>query len=260
MEPKTKTIVNVLWTGGMDSSFRMIQLSKFPLLIQPVYIMDNRRSEKRELSAITEITRAIEDHPETCCTILPLLKFDVTKIPPDKEITDAFQRLHKVFPIGSQYDWLARFAKLYPGIEISFEKCEINQTYICMHTKGSYQKVTEGYISYAMLEKTNSDPDLYTVFGNFHFPLPLFEITKIEEFNRYKTLGFEHIINKTWFCHKPINDEPCGVCKPCQSVVQEGLTFRLPTSAIKRYETEIKYRQFWWFFFYKKIRRYINGY
>ena len=142
MEPKTKTIVNVLWTGGMDSSFRMIQLSKFPLLIQPVYIMDNRRSEKRELSAITEITRAIEDHPETCCTILPLLKFDVTKIPPDKEITDAFQRLHKVIPIGSQYDWLARFAKLYPGIEISFEKCEINQTYICMHTKGSYQKVT----------------------------------------------------------------------------------------------------------------------
>jgi len=260
MEPKTKTIFNVLWTGGMDSSFRMIQLSKFPLRIQPFYLMDKRRSEQRELDAITEITKAIEVHPETCCTILPLLKYPVADIPPDKEITDAFQRLHKEIPIGSQYDWLARFAKLYPGIEISFEKCETNKTYICMHTKGNFKKVTEGYISYAKLEKYNTDPDLYTVFGKFHFPLPLFEITKIEEFNKYIALGFEHVINKTWFCHKPIKGEPCGVCNPCQSVVEEGLTFRLPSAAIKRYETEKKYNQFIWYSFYKKIRHSIKGY
>jgi len=260
VEHKAVALITVLWTGGMDSSCRMIQLSKSPVHIQPVYLMDNRRSEQKELNAISEITRDIKNHPETRCTILPLLKYAVADIPPDKHITEAYLRLHALTSIGSQYDWLARFAKLYPGIEISFEKCETNKTYICMHTKGSYRKVTEGDISYAELEKAKTDPDLYAVFGNFHFPLPLFETVKSEELKEFKRLGFEHSIQKTWFCHKPIKNEPCGVCKPCQSVVEEGLTFRLPQAALRRYNAEMKYGNTNWYNYYKKIRRHIMGY
>ena len=260
VEQKPVALITVLWTGGMDSSYRMIQLSKSPVRIQPVYLMDNRRSEQKELNAISEITKDINNHPETRCTILPLFKYAVADIPSDKHITEAYLRLHALTSIGSQYDWLARFAKFYPGIEISFEKCETNKTYICMHTKGSYKKVTQGDISYAELDKTKTDPDLYAVFGNFHFPLPLFETVKLEELNEFKRLGFEHSIHKTWFCHNPINNEPCGICKPCQSVVEEGLTFRMTPAALKRYNEDIKYRNTNWYNNYKKIRRRIMGY
>lgn len=253
-------LVNILWTGGMDSSFRMVQLSKYPIRIQPVYLRDNRRSENRELQAIAEITHDIEKHPETRCTILPLQKYLVADIPPDPEITAAYERLHALIPIGSQYDWLARFAKINPGIEMSFEKCETNKTYICMHTKGSYRNVTEGAISYAVLEKEKTDPDLYAVFGNFHFPLPLFDMVKLEELREFKRLGFEDTIRKTWFCHKPLRDEPCGICKPCQSVVAEGLLFRLPPAAQRRYNMEIKYGNYLLYRYLKKIRTRIAGY
>ena len=35
-----------LWTGGYDSSFRMVQLSKSNVMIQPYYLSDKRKCEK----------------------------------------------------------------------------------------------------------------------------------------------------------------------------------------------------------------------
>lgn len=41
MKPR---IVNILWTGGLDSSFRVIELSQMEVIIQPYYIIDPVRS------------------------------------------------------------------------------------------------------------------------------------------------------------------------------------------------------------------------
>ena len=97
----TKTHINILWTGGLDSSYRMIQLSKYLVSIQPFYLCDNRQSEQHELNAIAAITVDIEKHPGTKCTILPLIKSKVSDIPPDSEISEAYERLHKLTLIGS---------------------------------------------------------------------------------------------------------------------------------------------------------------
>ena len=32
--------VHVLWTGGFDSSFRLVQLSKYQVNVQPYYVKD----------------------------------------------------------------------------------------------------------------------------------------------------------------------------------------------------------------------------
>lgn len=49
--------VNVLWTGGLDSSYRIIELSRLDIDIQPYYIYDHTRgSIKHELKAIKMIT------------------------------------------------------------------------------------------------------------------------------------------------------------------------------------------------------------
>lgn len=252
--------VNIFWTGGQDSSCRMVQLSRYPVVIQPIYLRDNRRSEQHELHAIEAVTEDIFNHPETKCTILPLLTYNVSDIPPDRKITEAYKRLLKFAPLGSQYDWLARFAKNFDGIEICFAKGLANKTYELLMNKGGLTKVTKGYISYARLDKEKSDPDLYSIFGSFHFPLPLLEILKSEEIEEFRKLGFGDTVHKTWFCHKPAHDEPCGICNPCKEMIHKGLSFRLPAKALKRYETEMKYGNYELFKIWKKIRLKSVGY
>ncbi len=236
-----RPLVNVLWTGGYDSTLRMLQLSKQELDIQPYYLIDTRRSEPKELIAISEIRNDIEAHPETRCTVLPLKKFNVSDIEPDESISQAYQRLHANHLIGIQLDWLGRFSKLVPGIEIIVEKSLLGHTYNCIIQNGSVLKVYENHHAYYILDQRHSHPDLVKVFGNFHFPDLLFESTKLEMIDIYKNLGFEHVMNKTWFCHSPFRGKPCGICTPCKAVMLEGLSFRLTPEAIKRYHFKNKY-------------------
>lgn len=252
--------VNILWTGGFDSSYRMIQLSRHDVTIQPYYLRDERRSEQLELNAITAITSDIQKQPETKCTILPLITFKVKDIESDNEITDAFFRLQKLTAIGSQYDWLSRFAKSCDGLEICIERSESGRASKCFREYGHMKKITDGNIAYFIIDREKSDPDFIKVFSIFRFPIPLFELTKIEILEEYKKLGFAETINKTWFCHTPINNKACGVCNPCKSVIREGLAFRLTKKALARNKTEMKYGDRRWFKKVKDIRLKIAGY
>ena len=250
--------VKILWTGGFDSSFRMVQLSRYPVTIQPYYLCDNRLSEQKELEAMAAITSDIQNHPETKCKILPLIKSKVSDIQPDKTITEAYQRLYKIFLIGSQYEWLSRFAKENQGLELCLEKSENCRTDHCFATNGALKQIGEGEITYSIVDIDKSNADLISLFGAFRFPL--FEITKLEILEEYKRLGFEETMKKTWFCHKPINNEPCGICNPCQQVVEEGLSFRLSPSGLARYKADIRIKKYKWYRYYKKIRQKIKGY
>lgn len=107
---------------------------------------------------------------------------------------------------------------------------------------GILKAVSEGDISYYIIDKEKSNDDLTKIFGAFHFPLPLFEITKTEMVKEYTRLGFEKSINKTWFCFEPINSEPCGHCNPCMSAINEGMEFRFSKSGLKRYKYRIYYK------------------
>lgn len=53
-----KGTVNILWTGGWDSTFRVVELSRMEgITIQPVYVIDpNRKSVPYELRAMDNIT------------------------------------------------------------------------------------------------------------------------------------------------------------------------------------------------------------
>jgi hypothetical protein len=251
--------VKVLWTGGFDSSYRMVQLSRFNIVIQPFYLSDKiRRSEHFELDAIKSITDDIENHPETKCKILPLIKFPVSDLKEDRDIVEAYQRLRNISWIGPQYIWLSEFAKTYQGIELCLEKDDADKvdvdygaTYCLLHN-GHIKKVREGDIDYWILDNEKSSSDLIKVFGEFHFPI--INITKIDMVEEYKRLGFTKTMIKTWFCHTPVNNEPCGVCNPCKTVVEEGLSFRIPPAGMKRHETEMKFGHQKWFEYWKKIR------
>lgn len=255
-------LVKVFWTGGYDSSFRMVQLSKFRVVIQPYYMVDSRyrHSIRNEMNAIEEITYDIRNKPETKCLIKPLIKVIVSEIPPDEEITDAYHRIKKAISLGSQYDWLTRFAKSNPSIELCLEKAESGRIFKYFNRSGKMIEIKEGEITYLIVNKAESDKDMVTVFGDFRYPLSLREVTKLDMVEEYKKLGFAETMQKTWFCHNPVNNEPCGVCNPCKSVVKEGLSFRLTPAGMKRYKTEVKYGDHLWFKFLKKIRWRMFGY
>ena len=257
-----KPVQRVFWTGGFDSTCRIAQLSRLDVIIQPYYLVDSkyRRSVPYELRAISEITHDIEKHPETRCEIKPLIKVDVSELNPSKEINGAYKRIRQQIALGIQYEWLARFALEYPGIELCLEKEEEGHIYTLFNKKGVINKITDGEISYLVFDKTKTDKDLYTVFGNFRLPLPLRERTKLELIEEYKRLGFERTMHKTWFCHNPVDGEPCGVCNPCKIVISDGLSFRLPPAAMKRHSKEMNFEGKVWFRLWRKLRWRIKGY
>lgn len=255
-ETKTKkrTKVNILWTGGFDSTFRIVQLSMMEVDIQPYYIFEKRSSERQELNAIALIIKEIENDPKTKCTLLPLKKFSISELDADESVYNAYKRLFAKYTLGSQYEWLSRFSRLVPGIELCVEKSELGRVYNCLQQNGRFIKISEGTVSYYIVDKENSSPDLVKIFGNYHFPHPLFETTKLQMVDIYKQWGFEQVMSQTWFCHTPINNKPCGLCTPCMAAMLEGLSYRLPPKGIKRYNYKQKYGDTLWFRIYMKFR------
>ena len=116
--------VAVFWTGGWDSSYRVIELSRMNVNIQPVYILDeSRRSHSRELNSIKVITEMLKQRQETIADFLPIDIINVSDIPDNEEITNAWMKLKDEFNYGIQHDWTARVAYYkYPMIEMCIEK------------------------------------------------------------------------------------------------------------------------------------------
>lgn len=227
-------LIRVLWTGGLDSSYRMVQLSRRHVRVQPYYLSDSRRSEPQELNSIAEITRDIREHPDTVCEILPVITSRVEDIEPDKRITSAYRRLKRTTGIGSQYDWLARFAKSIASLELCVEKAESGRALKCISEYGALRlQYDVSNDPYYVIDKDRSSDDLIRVFGPFRYPV--IDKTKLDMIEALKRLGFEQTMHKTWFCYTPIDGKPCGTCNPCRSAIEEGLTFRFTEAALHRY-------------------------
>ena len=111
--------VEIFWTGGYDSTFRILQLSMKPVIIQPYYCSDNRKSEKNELTAMAVITKLLSERPTTRAIMKPLIVISATDRIVNEHISSTWTRVRENDFFGTQYDWLARFATAHPGIELS---------------------------------------------------------------------------------------------------------------------------------------------
>lgn len=88
---------NVCWSGGLDSTFVVTQLSQFPVTIQPFYIKGQtfRSSEPQELSAVAAIRELLLADPRTKANLLPstIIERDDPRIK-DHEIVKAHRRVY----------------------------------------------------------------------------------------------------------------------------------------------------------------------
>lgn len=224
--------VNVLWTGGLDSSYRIIELSRLDIDIQPYYIYDHTRgSIKHELKAIKMITDDVKKNKYTKARLLPLKIIYDIDIKEDAVITEAWERMNQKYALGSQYDYLARFSKQHGlKLEVGLECSNRSKATVAVCKEAQLLLKTigvEGYNVY-YIDTEHGSKDIRLLFENMLFPATMWHMSKLDEVKGFKDLGFEHSINKTWFCHRPIWGLPCGHCNPCKDCLNEGLAFRIP--------------------------------
>ncbi len=115
-------VKNVLWTGGWDSTFRIIQLYNRGIHLQPIYVMDkNRFSTIKEIETIEILTNKIEEKfSNSKGKILPLKLIKRENIPFNLYLKIVFKIIKKRRKIAKQYYWLACLAKEYKDLEEGF--------------------------------------------------------------------------------------------------------------------------------------------
>ena len=223
-------IVHILWTGGLDSTYRMVELSRRKCVIQPHYIIVNRDNIKNELRAISEIISILNNDKRTIAEIRPVetfLKHDLEEYP---DIQSAWEMLHEKKDFKSrQYPLLTRYArqkklKLELGIQFS--------------ENGSVVKVVDkAYLvdcpdddEVMMIdpERGSHEWASYTLFKDFRFPKSLYHKTKREEIEELKRLGYDNVLKKVWTCFRPVLGMPCGHCFACKSAMKEGAGELIP--------------------------------
>jgi hypothetical protein len=219
--------VKILWTGGWDSTFQLLQL----LLTRrnratPYYLIDEeRRSTGLELLTMKRIkAKVFERFPETRQLLDATQFFSVSDVSPNPDITRSYERVRHSSSIGSQYDWLARFC----------EEHGISDLQLCIHKDDRAHAVISKMVTKVgrdaekatQMDLRSSGKDEYALFRYFSFPI--LGLTKPEMADIARATGFDDIMRITWFCHNPRNGKPCGVCNPCLYTIEEGLAWRIP--------------------------------
>lgn len=218
---KDRTI-NILWTGGMDSTFRVVELSRRQCTIQPYYILIGvRKSFRYELNAIEKISEILRKDNRTQAKISDPIIVEEKDIPRDADIFDSWFRLMRAK--SWQYYLFAKYAsqqhlEMEMGIQFSPNGSvaeNVDETLLVPHSIQDYDVL--------VIDKERADKDTLAVFGNFCFPQSLYHKSKKEEIDILRKDGYGKVLKHVWFCFKPIWGFPCGHCAPCISSEKEGV-------------------------------------
>ncbi len=222
--------VNLLWTGGWDSTFRLLQLLlKHRVPVIPYYLDDpTRASTQIELQTMARIGDHLRaNYPHTRGLLRPIRIASVRDVVEDDEINTALSEIRRRTFIGSQYAWLPSFCK-----HNAIEAMELG-----VHVDDKVQALVrpyaleldhpDGYRS-VRVDPHHAHTAEFRLFRYFSFPL--FHIDKVGIDRQAATEGWSAIMEMTWFCHTPVRGRPCGVCAPCLYTIEEGLARRVPVS------------------------------
>lgn len=231
----------VLWTGGWDSTFRIVELSRKEVEIQPVYVLDpNRKSCEYEKKAMKDILNALKRKTETKAKILDIMQIKLGDIPEDKEITEAYEKINECTSLGYQHEWLARLSKNIPNMEMCTENAEPENSRMIKSIK-LFAKMNFIEDGVGIIDKANSSKEGNLVLGGFRYPI--IKKTENDMLNIIREWHYEDIMKLIWFCHSPINGKPCGICHPCNVKMESHMEFLLSKEAIRRYKKQIMIRK-----------------
>ncbi|MFW6350727.1 MAG: hypothetical protein ACOC3U_10195 [Thiohalospira sp.] len=208
--------VPLLWTGGWDSTFQLLDLLlRQGVVVTPWYVIDaERRSTGVELDTMRRIREELARRfPEARTRLRPQRFRAVEDIAPEPSLSADWQRAAGKFRIGGQYDWLARLCRQegLEGLQLSIHRDDRARAAVL-----------------AAREPTDpADEAAGRLFSPFEFPL--LETTKVAMGEAADRAGWRPLMERTWFCHAPTpGGRPCGRCNPCRFTVEEGLGYRIP--------------------------------
>ncbi|HEY0506149.1 MAG TPA: hypothetical protein VGD42_21905 [Lysobacter sp.] len=222
--------MNLLWTGGWDSTFRLLQLLlQHRVPVVPYYLEDPTRASTRiELETMSRIAAHLGDrHPHTRELLQPLRIATVSDVAEDADILIALRQVRRRSFIGSQYAWLPAFCKQYgiDDIELGVHVDDKVQALLRPFAMGIEQPA--GYRS-VRVDPRHAGSAEYRLFRYFSFPL--FHVDKLGIEREAAAQGWGEVMDMTWFCHRPVRGRPCGICAPCVYTIEEGLARRIPPS------------------------------
>lgn len=249
----TSNIVHLLWTGGWDSTFRLlVVLLQQQKVVQPYYLIDcDRPSFGTEIRTLRTIRNMlVKQSPECQARLLPVIFKEISEIAPNPTLTKQYRRLSTLGHLGPQYEWLARFAddaQLF-DLELAIHKDDKAHRFL----EHAVVRESANTDSFYRLQDNPPNPDLQ-LFRYFKFPL--FDRTKLEMQRISASYGFEAIMEHTWFCHTPLWDNsPCGTCGPCRYTREEGLSRRISLKGQARYYTTYRIKMV-----VSKLRQEVRG-
>ena len=235
METETTKYVELLWTAGLDSTFRLVELSMLEgVEVQPYYIKGDRKSTSTEIEHMHLILDVLSRKEKTRAKINDPIIIEKSSLNLDPEVLNAHTEFNKHTWLGAQYRYLGSFAKDHKGLELSIEKADADE---CLHMVT--HKITTDIGDTFVIDEY-ADKDAYVIFKNFTFPV--IDKTKDDEYAYLHEWGYDDVASLTWFCHTPINGKPCGYCHPCCDCVEMGFKFRLDKDALRRYRLRFFYR------------------
>lgn len=217
--------VDLLWTGGWDSTFRLLQLViSEGRPVRPHYVeAPVRAGTSYELAAMRAIRDGIERRGFGD-RLAPLRTKVEADIAPDPRTKPWIEALRARSVLGWQYEYLSRYARqvLPDGgrLELSVHLDDKAEGFLRPHV------VRLGGI-YVMADAVTDEP--MRLFDPFSFPL--LDLTKNDMSEVAHRDGFSDLMDLTWFCHSPHKGKPCGTCNPCVYTQDEGMGHRLPLAA-----------------------------
>jgi len=252
------TEYHLLWTGGWDSTFRLLQLLLLYKKKVNTYYIIRPLSKKLlyEIRAISNIRETVlNKYPHTKELLLPTIYFSVNEIKENEQITKEFNRSF-ADKISNQYEFLSRFTAHFnlKDLELSIENSNRAGTFRPLLTENVEPFDKDGYESYRIIE--NPSISDFSVFKNFS--LPIFRLYKTDMKAIAQENGFMDIMNLTWFCDYPTRrGNACGECIPCNIAIDAGMGSRVSKIGHIRYwKHQVKWRIFCE---KKRLREFITG-
>lgn len=209
--------VHVLWTGGWDSTFRVLDLAlRQGACVQPHYVVDGGRAsaayEMRAVDAIREAANARGAEPR----IRAPQRVSLEAIPVPESTRRTYDTLSRGFGIAPQNAYLMAYAERSGILSLELGTHRHDNAHALATPDGA--------------ARAAGDDELFRCRERFlaRFAFPLLDLTKVDMLEAARRAGFDDLMELTWFCHLPTSSgRPCGFCRPCRWTVAEGLPYRV---------------------------------